>query len=100
MFNIVDRVNWGVWSETLLKGNPPLIVQILAINSIIFIYLIVKKIRQKGPRKASAAHLAQAILIVTNLAILSQDQLRPFYHDRVLSVWNRISTVVSSQIGI
>jgi hypothetical protein len=93
--SILDRVNWDVWSDTLMKGNPPLIVQLLALNSIVFIFFIVRRLRHKAPRRGHAAHIAQALLIVANFAVLTQEQLRPYYHGPVQKMINSIDRSIS-----
>jgi alanine-alpha-ketoisovalerate/valine-pyruvate aminotransferase len=95
MFKILDRVNWQVAGDALMRGDPPLIVQLLALNSIVFILFVIQRIRRKGPSKPSGAHMAQALFIVANVLILSQQQLKPFYEQRVIGMWNSVDRMLS-----
>jgi hypothetical protein len=96
MFNFLARVNWNAASEVLMRGNPPLIVQLLALNSIVFIIFVVRRMRSKGPKKATGAHLAQAVFIVANIALLSQEQLRPYFQDRIMSMWHSVDRMITN----
>jgi hypothetical protein len=93
--SIIDRVNWNIWSDILLKGSPPLIVQLLALNSIVLIFFIVRRLRHKGPRKGHGAHIAQALLIIVNFAVLTQDQTRPYYQGPVQKMMNKVDRSIS-----
>ncbi len=94
MIELFKRTHWEVWYETLTKGNPPLIMQLLAINSVIFIFLIIRRMRGRSAVKNGVGQMIQALLIGANLVILTQDQFMPFYHSHLVSFWHKFMNVI------
>ena len=97
MFNIVElfqRTNWQAWSDLLSRGNPPLILQLLAINSIIFVYMIIRRARGGTTVKRGVSETVQGLLITANIIILTQDQLKPLYHSYVVTFWRNLMNVI------
>jgi hypothetical protein len=66
---------WWQLNDFLTKGDPPLIAQILAINTIFFILFIVRRMRAAPALMSSAAIKVQVLLIIANALILFQDQI-------------------------
>ncbi len=97
MFNFVElfqRTNWQSWSDLLLKGNPPLLLQLLAINSVIFIFLIIRRARGRKTVKKGVSETVQAVLILANIVILTQDQLFPYYNSHITLFWRKLMNVI------
>lgn len=64
---------WWQITDFLNRGNPPLIFQILAINTIFFILFIVRRMRNARTLHRGAAIQVQALLILSNALLLFQD---------------------------
>jgi hypothetical protein len=97
MFNFIElfqRANWQSWYDMFSRGNPPLITQILAVNSIVFIFLIIRRARGRATMKRGVGEAVQALLIIANLLIMTQDQLMPFYNSHVTFVWRKVMNVI------
>ena len=93
-FELFQRTNWLSWTDLLLKGNPPLILQLLAINSVIFIFLIIRRARDRKTVKRGASEAVQAVLILANLVILTQDQFLPYYNSHLTIFWHKLMNVI------
>jgi hypothetical protein len=62
----------------LLHGRPPVLYQIMAINSIFMMLFIVRRARKKeGPNRHISMSL-QWILVFTNLGVLFQSNILPY----------------------
>jgi hypothetical protein len=49
IFDVLWEAHWDELAAFFSKGNPPLIVQLLFLNTIIFVWLIVRRMRPKRP---------------------------------------------------
>jgi hypothetical protein len=97
MYNFIElfqRTNWQIWYDFLSKGNPPLILQLLAINSVIFIFLIIRRSRGQSTLKRGVGATVQGLLILANIAILTQAQLMPIYSGYMTTFWHRLMNVI------
>jgi hypothetical protein len=72
-FDLFWAADWDGLYRYLAKGYPPLILQILAINTIFFILYVVRRLTSKYKMRKSNLEMVQALLLVANLAVVFQE---------------------------
>jgi hypothetical protein len=68
--NLVYNARWQDLYTFFAAGNPPLAIRLMAINTIILVYFIIRRARGKNPMQAQTAFIVQALLIAANLFIM------------------------------
>ena len=76
----LDDIRIFLWT-----GHPPIIIQLIAFNTILMVIMILRKARSTGSGRRPITYILQWILLATNLAVLCQEQRIP-YLDRSKSV--------------
>ena len=66
---------WWQLTDFLSKGHPPIIVQLLAINTIFFILLIVRRARGVPGMRRDSVIQVQALVVVANVLLLFQQEI-------------------------
>jgi hypothetical protein len=72
MTELFLRARWGEFYSFFAQGNPPLAVQILALNTIFFMLWILRRMRNAPALREGTANLVQALLIGANVLIIFQ----------------------------
>jgi hypothetical protein len=67
--------DWDGLYRTLAKGNPPLALQLLTLNTIFFIIYVMRKITSKHKLRSTTREVVQLILVLFNLAIVFQEDV-------------------------
>ncbi len=76
MFNsIALQSQWAEFSAYFMAGNPPLIMQLLVLNTVFFIYIIRRRMQSRPTRGAGAINTIQMLLLATNLLLVVQSDL-------------------------
>lgn len=75
MLERIINAPWWQITEFFGRGNPPLITQILAINTIFFVLFIVRRTRDAKALHRQAAIQVQVLLILSNVLILFQEEI-------------------------
>ena len=70
MDQIFDSPSWYSAQEFLLSGEPPIITQILILNTLCLIFWIVRRMRGAPAMRYKAANAVQYLLILANCALL------------------------------
>jgi hypothetical protein len=65
--------DWDGLYRSLAKGNPPLALQILALNTIFLVIFIIRRTTSKNRMRNSTVEIIQLFLLVANIAILFQE---------------------------
>lgn len=78
MLDLIQRTNWDSAYYFLTVGHPPLIIQLLAINTIFLILFILRRMTGVYSKKAHTSYIVQALLIIANSAVLMQSELMPY----------------------
>ena len=76
----LDDIRIFLWT-----GHPPIIIQLVAFNTILMVIIILRRARSTGGGRRPITSLLQWMLIATNLAVLCQQQWMP-YLDKSKSV--------------
>ena len=61
MIDLFQRANWSEIYYFFAKGNPPLAVLLLALNTVFFIYWIVRRMRGARAMRSETAIIVQAL---------------------------------------
>ena len=77
MLDLFERTNWESAYFYLTGGSPPLIVQLLVINTIFLILFILRRATGIYNRKAHTSYVIQGLLLFANIAVLMQSELTP-----------------------
>ncbi len=75
MLNLIGAAHWDELYAFFAKGNPPLIFQLLLLNTIFFILLISRRMRGAPALRSSTASTIQALLIIANMGLIFQDSI-------------------------
>jgi len=77
IFDIFVEAHWDELYAFFSKGNPPLLVVLLAINTAVFIFFMVRRMRGKSAMRPETASTVQTILLAANMfAIFYEDIYR------------------------
>jgi hypothetical protein len=71
----VEKFQQARWDELyrfFTDGYPPLIFQLLLINTIFFVFFVVRRLRAKHHMRHTTAYLIQFLLIGANMAVMFQ----------------------------
>ena len=83
MFELFTDARWDELFAFFHKGTPPLIFQILVLNTVVFMLFIFRRMRGAKTLRAETASLVQSLLLGANmLAIFEQnisDSLKWFF---------------------
>ncbi len=84
MINLFEKTNWEGAYIFFTSGHPPLILELLAINTIFLILFVLRRITGIYTRKAYTSYVVQALLILGNAAVLMQADITP-YAEKVIN---------------
>jgi hypothetical protein len=68
--NLLYNARWQDLYTFFAAGNPPLALRLMAINTIILVYFVMRRARGKNPVQGQTAFVVQALLIAANLFIM------------------------------
>lgn len=63
----------------LWTGHPPIIIQLIAFNTILMVILILRRARTVPNSRRHITYVLQWIIIATNLAVFCQEQWMPYF---------------------
>ena len=69
------------WDEIyafFAKGDPPLAIQLLIVNTIFLIVMMIRRMRGAAPLRNDTFQIVQGLLIFANAAIVFQDQIKGY----------------------
>ena len=95
MYDLFMRAQWFELYNYFASGNPPLILQLLVLNTIFFVWLIIKRLRgQHVPKMRLTSFHMQELLIFANVLVLMQGQYLPFLQQRVMPVVDHVQRML------
>jgi hypothetical protein len=79
MHDFLLSLNLPEIQRFLTSGHPPVLFQVLAVNTIIMMMIIFKRSRGKGSMRRHVTYVLQWILILGNLAVFCEEQWMPYF---------------------
>jgi hypothetical protein len=76
MLELFEDARWDELYAFFARGRPPLIAQILAINTVVFMLFIVRRMRGASTLRSETASLVQSLLLVANMLAIFQENIR------------------------
>jgi hypothetical protein len=76
MLELFRDARWDELYAFFARGYPPLIAQILGINTIVFMLFIVRRMRGASTLRSETASLVQSLLLVANMLAIFQENIR------------------------
>lgn len=75
MLDLFREARWDELYAFFAKGNPPLMAQLLALNTIVFMIFIVRRMRGARTLRAETASMVQSLLLVANMLAVFQENI-------------------------
>jgi hypothetical protein len=75
MLDLFREAQWDELFAFFAKGNPPLMAQLLALNTIVFMIFMVRRMRGARTLNAETASMVQSMLLVANMLAIFQDNI-------------------------
>jgi hypothetical protein len=75
IFDIFLEANWDELYAFFSKGNPPLLVVLLAINTAVFIFFVVRRMRGKSSMRPETASTVQTMLLAANMFAIFYEEI-------------------------
>jgi hypothetical protein len=69
------QAHWNEFYRILSAGDPPLVLQLLAVNSIFLIFCVVRRMSGSAVMRPEVANMIQSLLLFANAAVLFQEQI-------------------------
>ena len=80
MLHAILNAPWQQAFDVLAAGQPPMILRILAINTLFFILFLMRRTRGISSMPSKVAIAVQSTLLVINMMILYQDEIMRLMH--------------------
>ena len=80
--------NWEMARDFLMTGEPPLITQILVLNTVVLIFWIVRRMRGASALRAQTANIVQGLLIAANCAVLLNGDFKFYDLSRIMNFFS------------
>lgn len=94
MLEMFKNARWHDFYDVLSRGNPPLALQFLCINTLFFVIFAVRRARGNGSKNTNASYIVHGFLLLVNAGIMFQGDLLPFYERNILSFWYKLNQVI------
>jgi hypothetical protein len=75
MLDLFQSAHWSEISDFLTSGDPPLITQLLVLNTLVFLLWILRRVRGAPAMDPNVAISVQALLLFSNALILFEKPL-------------------------
>jgi hypothetical protein len=95
MVELFKHTNWSVAYDVLMRGNPPLALQFLLINSLFFIIFAFRRLRGKRSSHNNLAYAVHGFLLLANAGIMYQGEIAPYYERNILMFWHKLHAVIT-----
>lgn len=74
------NARWQDLYQFLADGNPPLVLRLMAINTLFFVVFVVRRARAKHSLRSHTAYFVQALLIGANAFLMFGQSLMQSSH--------------------
>ena len=76
MIELFQRARWDQAYQFLASGDPPMILRLLAINTLFLVFYIIRRAKVPYRMRDSTVMQVQALLVVANALILMQGDIQ------------------------
>lgn len=76
MLDLFRDARWDELYAFFMRGYPPLMAQLMALNTIVFMLFIARRMRGAQTLRAEAAATVQTVLLFANMLALFQENIR------------------------
>ncbi len=76
MYDLFQDAQWDELYAFFASGNPPLMVQLLGLNTVVFIVFIIRRMRGARTMRADTASTIQSLLLAANMLAIFQENIR------------------------
>jgi uncharacterized protein (DUF983 family) len=78
MLELLNRTRWDQAYDFLAAGDPPMMLRILGVNTLFFIFYMIRRTQINFPMKQHTVIQVQAFLLLANALILFQHDIIGF----------------------
>lgn len=78
MFEILSRARWDQAYDFLASGHPPMIMKLLALNTVFLVMYLVRRTKSEHQIRHSTMMQVQVLLVAANLMIIFQTEIQRF----------------------
>jgi hypothetical protein len=75
MLDQIMNAPWWQLVDFFTKGNPPLIVEVMLLNTVFLIIVIIRRAKGIVTMHSDSMSLVQGLIILSNAMVLFQDQI-------------------------
>jgi hypothetical protein len=75
-FDVFWDARWDELAAFFAKGSPPLMLQLLVLNTLIFIIPIARRMRGASSMRPETASTIQTLLLAANMFAIFQEEIR------------------------
>ena len=80
MLDLVQRTPWDQLIGYFARGNPPIIVQILLLNTAVFVWFAWRRMRKAQPLRKETASTVQSLLLALNMVAVFEQSIFQIIH--------------------
>ena len=78
MLELIQRTRWDQAYHFLASGEPPMIAKLLALNTIFFIFILIRRAKGVRPLSQQGIIQVQGLLLMANFLVLFQSGITQF----------------------
>ncbi len=75
MLDQIMNAPWWQLVDFFTKGDPPLIVEVMLLNTVFLIIVIIRRAKGIETLRSDSMSLVQGLIILSNAMVLFQDQI-------------------------
>lgn len=80
--------HWVMAREFLMAGEPPLMTQMLVLNTVVLIFWMVRRMRGASAMRYQTANIVQGLLITANCVVLLNGDYNFLDFSRILNIFS------------
>ncbi len=88
MGNLFEGPHWTMAYEFLTAGDPPLVTQMLVLNTVVLIFWMVRRMRGASAMRYQTANMVQGLLIFANCMVLLNGDFKFFDVSRFMNIFS------------
>jgi hypothetical protein len=94
MLEMFKNARWHDFYDVLSRGNPPLALQFLIINTVFFVIFAARRARGKRSKNNNTSYAIHGFLLLVNAGIMFQGDLLPYYQRNISIFWTKLQNVI------